>query len=220
MPDRMGCGRRAATTTTDRFAELHALVGSPPLDLPLADWRELYQLTVEFKPDLVLELGRGYGNSTCVFVEAVHGAGGRVVSIGNDGNREWERSTVPRLEPLVGRRWFRPLTALHADIRDVDYAAILNRRRRVLVYWDAHGRDVAETVLADVLPRLPSENLVIVDDVWPRGGPHLLPPEHQAGPFASLFDEIEPLWDYLNAAQIPFEQRSRAITFRAPLSRI
>jgi hypothetical protein len=49
------------------FGLMHRLVGSPPLDLPIENWSELHEHTVAFRPDLVLELGRGYGNSTCVF---------------------------------------------------------------------------------------------------------------------------------------------------------
>src|SRR3954471_14076850 len=58
----------------DRFAEMHRLFESPAFDLPLEGWRQLYDLTVAFQPDLVIELGRGWGNSTCVFTEAAQGS--------------------------------------------------------------------------------------------------------------------------------------------------
>lgn len=201
-----------------RLRRMHDLVGSPEFDLPLPAWHDLYEIVAGFEPDLVLELGRGYGNSTCVFTEAAGRMHFDVVSIGNDGGREWETGTARRLKPLVGRRWFRPLTVVHSDICGFDYEAIVRGRQRVLVYWDAHGMDVAAAVLSDLLPRLPAVNLVVVDDVWPKDGPYPqpLPPEHFAGPFASLFDEIGPLWEYLRTRDVPFHQGERSVSFTAP----
>ena len=40
---------------------------------------------------MIVELGRGWGNSTCVFVESARTTGARVVSIGNDGENAWRR---------------------------------------------------------------------------------------------------------------------------------
>jgi cephalosporin hydroxylase len=194
---------------------MHDLVGSPELDLPLSAWHDLYQMVSGFEPDLIIELGRGYGNSTCVFTEAARRCGALVVSIGNDGNREWETATAPRLEPFVGHAWFQPLTVFHDDICGFDYGPVVRGRRRVFVYWDAHGVDVAAAVFAGLLPLLPAENLIVVDDVWAKDGPHLLPPEFFAGPFASLFDEVEPLWEYLGTLEIPFRQGDRSVSFTA-----
>jgi cephalosporin hydroxylase len=196
---------------------MQSLVGSPELDLPLRAWRHLYKMVVSFEPDAIIELGRGYGNSTCVFTEAAWTTGAVVLSIGNDGNREWETGTARRLERFVGDGWFRPLTVLHDDICTVDYRAIVCNWRRVFVYWDAHGADVAAAVLVGLLPLLPVENLVVVDDIWSMGGPYLLPPKHYAGPFASLFDEVGPLWEYLRTREIPFNQGERWVSFTATL---
>ena len=85
----------------------------------------------------------------------------------------------------------------------------------MFVYWDAHGVNVAATVLAGLLPLLPADNLVVVDDVWAKDGPHLLPPQDYAGPFAWLFDEVGPLWEYLRTREIPFRQGERWISFTA-----
>jgi hypothetical protein len=86
---------------------MHRLIGSPPLDLPLGNWMELYDLTVALEPDLVLELGRGYGNSTCVFTEAANAVGFRVVSVGYDSEQAREGS-APLIEELTGVDWFAP----------------------------------------------------------------------------------------------------------------
>jgi hypothetical protein len=203
--------------SSTRFELMHSLVESPPLDLPLDAWFELHRTVVGFHPDLILELGRGWGNSTCVLTEAAHSCAAEVVSIGFDSERAWEQHTAPRLLPHMGSEWFAPLTVIQGDITTTDFRPFLARRNRVVVFWDAHGIDVASAVLTHVLPHLPQENLVIVDDVWDAAAREMpLPPQFRVGPFASLFDEIEPLWTYLAEAEIPYEQSSRWVSFTAP----
>jgi hypothetical protein len=218
----------ASPEDVDRFPLMRRLVDSPPSNLQLDAWYELYALAVDFEPDLMLELGRGFGNSTCVFTEAAHRVGGTVVSVGFDSERAWETRTSPRLLRYLGADWFAPLTILHADITETDFRPHLEGSGRTLVYWDAHGQDVAAAVFANVLPQLPRDNLVIVDDVqvadeekrrpgWRRWVRSLFRPEHySAGPFESSFDEIVPLWDYLRSNDVPFEHSSRWVTFSAP----
>jgi hypothetical protein len=118
-------------------------------------WAQLLAMTLEFQPDLVIELGRGWGNSTCVFTEAVNqlGADGRrVVSLClSEG---WETRTRERVARLVPPGWFAPLQARRSDILAVDYAALACEAERVLVFWDAHGFDIAECVLGEILPAI------------------------------------------------------------------
>jgi len=170
-----------------RFDRLHRVVDSPPFDLPLENWSQLYNPTVAFQPDLVLELGRGYGNSTCVFTEAARDIGCRVVSIGFDSEHAWETRTAPRLLPVVGADWFRPLTVIQDDITTIEFGPLVEGSRRTLVYWDAHGSDVATAVIDRLLPALPLDNKIIVDDVSPAREEHVLP-GHRAGPLRSEYE--------------------------------
>jgi SAM-dependent methyltransferase len=199
------------------FEEMHRLVGSPAFDLPLEDWQELYDSTLEFQPDLVLELGRGYGNSTCVFTEAAQSIPCRVTSIGFDSEHAWESRTAPRLLRVVGEDWFTPLTIVQDDITTVDFRPHLAGSTRTLVYWDAHGTDIADAVFKRLLPALPPENRIIVDDVWPAPEQYGQRAEFRAGPMWSLFDEILPLWDYLSEREIEFASGSRSIAFSVPV---
>ena len=199
---------------------MHRLVDSPPFDLPLENWPELYELTVEFRPDLVLELGRGWGNSTCVFTEAAAAVGCRVVSVGFDSERAWETRTAPRLRHVLEARWFAPLTILENDITMLDFEPLLAGSTRTFVYWDAHGGDVATAVLGRLLPGLPSENKVVVDDVWATPRQYGREAEHAAGPLWSQFEEVIPLWDYLTEREIPFEHGDRWISFTAREARV
>ncbi len=122
----------------------------------------------EYQPDLILELGRGYGNSTCAFTEAAnhllpHSC--TVLSICH--STEWRKKTHPRLKNAVLEDWFKPLRIVEDDILAVDYETYLAGYKRVLVFWDAHGVDVAECVLGKILPLLQNTpHVVIMHDVY------------------------------------------------------
>jgi cephalosporin hydroxylase len=200
----------------ERFDLLHGLVDSPALDLPLESWRQLYS-SLALRPDLVLELGRGYGNSTCIFTEAAHEIRCRVVSIAFDSENAWQTRTAQRLLPVVGEDWFAPLVVLRQDLTKTDFRPIVSRSSRVLVFWDAHGTDVADAVLGRLIPALPATNQIVVDDIWSTPEHYGLRAEYQAGPLWSLFDELPLLWEYLAEREIDYEPGDRSIMFRAPV---
>ena len=80
--------RKDLLDSKERLRDLCKTVGHFE-DLRFSDWVKLYALTLEFSPDLIIELGRGRGNSTCLFTEAVNKTGkGKVVSIGYDSRDE------------------------------------------------------------------------------------------------------------------------------------
>jgi hypothetical protein len=134
-------------------------------DLWPSQWAQWYSVALGFGPDLILELGRGRGNSTAVFAQAAARLGNTdVVSLCNSG--DWTTQTAPRLREIVDDRWFDSLDARMTDIRNADYRDILGDHRRVLLLWDAHGFEIAEVVLGEILPRLlDREHLVIMHDI-------------------------------------------------------
>jgi len=151
----------------DRLLSLSRTVGYPS-DLSPYQFAQLVAGCLEFKPDLILELGRGFGNSTCAFTEAANQLGGatrtRVVSLCR--TREWDSVTRPALTPLVGDSWFAPLSALTTDILTFDYRRHLSGARRVILFWDAHGFEIAECVLGTIMPLLVDRaHLVFMHDL-------------------------------------------------------
>jgi hypothetical protein len=151
----------------DRLLTLSRTVGRPS-DLAPYQFAQLVAGCLEFKPDLILELGRGFGNSTCAFTEAANQLGGvtrtRVVSLCK--SREWDILTRPALTPVVGDSWFAPLEALTTDILTFDYRPHLSGAQRVIVFWDAHGFEIAECVLGTILPLLADRaHLVFMHDL-------------------------------------------------------
>jgi len=146
---------------------LFSRAANDPISLSLYQFAQLAAASLEFRPDLILELGRGAGNSTCVFTEVANRLGlgsGRVVSF--DIYQNWELHTVPRLKPYVSEDWFVPLSALTQNLLAFDFHAALADAKRILVFWDAHGFDVAECVLGAILPELAHRpHLVMMHDM-------------------------------------------------------
>ena len=138
-------------------------------DLWPVQWAQIMAAALEFKPDLILELGRGKGNSTCAFTEVANqlrneGANCNVVSLCISD--DWENVTQWGVLQEVDEEWFRPLKALKGNILTFDYDSILKGVKRCLVLWDAHGYDVAECVLGRIMPKIAGiPNLVIMHDL-------------------------------------------------------
>jgi len=138
-----------------------------PNELNTSQWIQIMAFLLEFKPDLILELGRGYGNSTCVFIEVCHLLSSiecNITSICQ--SLEWNQRTVPCIKRSLGDQWFKPLNAITTDIRDFDYDILFSGKKRIVIFWDAHGFEVAETVLGKILPLIKDKpHLVIMHDI-------------------------------------------------------
>ena len=148
-------------------------------DLNLYQWMQIAAMALEFRPDLILELGRGRGNSTCIFTEVANILGGKdscsVTSLCL--SFDYVTEVVPRLleSKVVDRQWFQPLDCWYTDILAFDYEALLKGKKRVLVFWDAHGFEVAGCMLGRILPQLvEKQHMVLMHDMSDQRylGPH------------------------------------------------
>lgn len=128
-------------------------------------WGQLFAMAMEFKPDVILELGRGLGNSACVFTEAANRLGAcSVISL--DNGNSWETETLPKLREILPQSWFSPLQAALADILTFNFKEAFENKQRVLVFWDAHGFTIAECVLGGILPLIKDKpHLIIMHDL-------------------------------------------------------
>ena len=104
---------------------------------------------------LALDLGTGWGNSCAVLSLCCE----RVLTFGHDDS--WTRHAAPKLkgvdnvEPFIG------------DLTTVDFRPLVQDASSVVVFWDAHGFDVAEHVLSHIMPAIAEkEHLVICHDMW------------------------------------------------------
>lgn len=147
--------RETVAALRERFGVLSAAVGCPK-ELNLYQWAQFAAFALEFRPDVVIELGRGLGSSTCCFIEVAHQLGGlescRVVSLcPSDG---WFNVTLPKLKQVVPLDWFEPADIKACDILDFDIKSVLEDSRRCLVLWDAPGFEIAQWVIGNLLPQL------------------------------------------------------------------
>jgi len=134
-------------------------------DSSLAQYAQMFAITLEFKPDLIVEFGRGAGNSTAVFTEAANQLSNcRVISV--CFSSDWQNKTSHRIVKIVPKGWFDKLDAQIADILDIQFKNLIKGKKKILFLWDAHGWDIAEYTLGKVLPILASrQHLVLVHDI-------------------------------------------------------
>jgi len=144
--------------------ELQAAVESPG-EFSLYQWTQLTALVLEFQPDLVIELGRGMGNSTACFLESIWQRGdGRLISVCLD--TRWHRITARRLRRLRPPQWFARGQILEHNVLNFDFAQALGDCKRCLLFWDSPGFEVAGCVLGSLLPSLAQrQHLVVMHDI-------------------------------------------------------
>lgn len=154
--------RHALAQRAPRLKALAAGVDNET-SLSLPQWGQLTAIMLEYQPDLVIELGRGKGNSTCAFTDVAVSSGARMLSICRTNT--WKR-TLKRIAPLIDAEWLSHLDARRANIVGFPFAQEIAGAERVLVFWDAHGMQVAGEVLGSVLPAIAGrEHLVVMHDM-------------------------------------------------------
>lgn len=184
-----------------------------PGDLYLYQWAQLFTFALEFEPDFILELGRGLGNSTCVFTEVANILKPRsckVLSLCRSNH--WYSETTPKLRKVVEQSWFEPLEALQGDILKFDFKSRMSDHNRIFIFWDAHGYDVAERVLGYILPLIVDRpHILAVHDLSdiryvdaPKGDYHLWKGENNIGALFRLghvYSNVEEAISVIDFAQ-------------------
>jgi hypothetical protein len=192
--------RHTLAAASGRLRQLIEAVGKPG-DFTLYQWGEVFAFTLEFRPDLILELGRGFGNSTCCFLEAASrlrpAVPCRMISL--DLGHSWG-DTARRLRPRCGPEWFAAGDIRVQNILDVDFARETAGARRVLVLWDAHGFEVAGHVLGSLLPAIADRpHVVLMHDLSDTRYDGHFPPEYGE---ASLWHGESATWDFFRLGHV------------------
>jgi hypothetical protein len=147
--------RQVLAGKAERLRGMIDIVGRPG-DFTPFQWAQATAFALDFAPDLIVELGRAFGNSTCCFLEAAHELRRQppcqVVSVCL--NNHWHSVTAPRLQAVCSPDWFANGRIVQGDILDYDFIPLLEKSERCLIFWDAHGFDIAECVLGRMLPML------------------------------------------------------------------
>jgi len=203
--------RETIAGSRERIEYLSSLVDAPS-DLTVGQWTQLYAMTLDFTPDLIVDLGRGHGNSTCLFTEAAHKLGStRVVSIGFRDDHAWAFRTEPQLRNALPTTWFEPLTVIEQDVRRIDFGLLYGSAKRVLVFWDMLGYGVSRYIVDNALPPLASrEHLVIVKDVTDARY-HSVDSVARSGNLLSPSEEIRTLGGFFLRKGIQYETAEHCV---------
>jgi hypothetical protein len=144
---------------SSRVAALHSAINDSFL-LSLTQAQHWYAVALHFKPDVIIELGRGV--STAIFTEAANLIGAKVKSF--DLQKGWTYRS--RLNGLVSENWSAPLEVISADITATDFAPYVEGCGRVLVVWDCHGYEIADAILSRLMPLIADkQHLVVIHDI-------------------------------------------------------
>jgi len=119
----------------------------------------LAAFSLELRPDVVIDLGTGNGNSTAAFATAreTHGQG-RIHTF--DFKPYWEEFAASRL-----KKTGLALDCVESRVGDLtrfDFRPLLAEAERVLVFWDAHGFAVAQHVLGHIMPAIVDKPHVVI----------------------------------------------------------
>jgi hypothetical protein len=151
------------STLENIVTELQAvldLIGDPQ-NLSLQQALCLAALCLEQKPDILLDLGTGKGNSAVVFSvvgKVLEGFGHNLTVHTFDIQNRWITEALPKLDARISKR----VVPHVGDLTEFDFDPILELARSVLVFWDAHGFAVADTVLTRIMPILAERRHSIV----------------------------------------------------------
>jgi hypothetical protein len=193
-----------------------------PRDFIRQQWLQLVSAVYDFKPDLIIELGRGYGNSTCAMAMAIkmlRPSPCRLLSLCLATS--FVEISKPHLDAtLPDKSLLSSVEALNEDIARFDFSSHLAKAQRVFVFWDAHGYDLAMNLLARLFPILAEKaHLVIVHDMAdlkhlgeqyrryedePWKGTGSAPAKYILGDVGCQYEEGIALVDFLGRNRLPF----------------
>jgi hypothetical protein len=130
-------------------------------------WAQWFAYAREYRPDLVIELGRRKGSATAVFAEALsQNQHGTLVSLCE--NKTWKNS-LKLLRPLVGADWLGRLEIRTGQVARADFHQIVGDARRVLIVWQEAGFAAAEAVLGRLMPILQDrKHVILMHDISDR----------------------------------------------------
>lgn len=180
-----------------------------------SDWIALAATLLSYRPATIIELGRGHGASTCLF----RFLGFPTISICRTNN--WQVATIPLLHDVEPIDWHDGVTAIIGEIAHQDYAGLIGASPRVVIFWDAHGYDVADVVLGDILPILAGREVMVVchdirdsryfRDACGYGGAKIWRSQNdpampwiRLGNIHSSFEQLVSLVDFASRNQIAF----------------
>lgn len=133
-----------------------------PANLALIQALLLAAAVYELQPKSILDLGTGMGNSSAVFGLIADRFGAEVHTF--DINPNWPSVLANLREPF--RAKIAANVTAHGDITACGFEDLVGDAPSVVVFWDAHGFEVAQHVLSTIMPLIADRaHLVLCHDM-------------------------------------------------------
>jgi hypothetical protein len=152
------------------------------------------------------------GNSTMVLTEASKIANFQFVSLGLES---WDKEQA-HLKSEGANIHLENASIIQGDIRLFNFEPIVKDHEKILVFWDAHGFSVTESILSTLMPLIGSkQHWVIMHDIWDT---RYMTPEESAYSSRALwmdqeFDAIAPASVRVGHVESPFAEGIGAYDF-------
>jgi hypothetical protein len=164
-------------------------------DFTFDDWTILFHLLENYRPDYIFEVGRGAGNTTCVFLDYCtrHEVTGLCSVDLYDHWHQYSENLLPRA--LIEKACDHQL--VRQDFLDFDCQTIVeNAWRKLVLFWDLSDVQATRRLVAELLPMLERRNvLLVVHDVGFVTG---RPRRFRWRNFESLYPDLEIIGPYLD----------------------
>lgn len=154
--------RDILTKDGDQLRNALRLIGRAS-DFSVAQAFTLSAAVHALKPQVIIDIGTGCGNSAATFALAAKHYDSHIFTF--DLGPHWNTLVLPRLNAAGTHPWsnVRPLVG---DITLYDFTPMAALGERILVFWDAHGYAIAEHILGHLLPLIADkEHVVICHDI-------------------------------------------------------
>ncbi len=192
---------------------------------------QIISVVWSFRPDLILVVGEGAGHATCALTQATHSStlatSCKVVSV--NPSMTWRDEVEPRLRSVMPESWFDPLDSYHDELSPAALESIVDKRQRVLLYWNDQSLNGQICLLGKVLPLVGDRtHLVIVHnifdnrhvsgdscaysgDVWWRAGTISQDTAH-FGHYCGAASLMAPLVDFLSRNRVELFTSDHSLT--------
>jgi predicted O-methyltransferase YrrM len=108
-----------------------------------------------YRSDVILDLGTGPGNSAAVF--SIARPGSTIYTF--DLEDSWSQ---PARETFLPAGIGKNVRVMIGDLTKIDFAPLIGTNESILIFWDAHGFEVADHVLSHVMPLIADRKHIVV----------------------------------------------------------
>ena len=164
-------------------------------DFSFDDWEILFHTVENYRPDYILEVGRGAGNTTCVLLDyCVRHPEVNFCSV--DLFDHWNTNSKAVLPPEFIAK-VSDYNMLHQNFLDFDFRFILEANwERLLLFWDVNDVEATKRLTSEFLPALVCRNVfTAVHDVGFKTG---RPNRYHWRDYESFYPDLETIGQFLD----------------------